>query len=392
MLDTRMIADVDITDQLQSRPSEPVDHLREKQDLQDLARRLGEAPADVLPRFVALAMQTSGGTSAGLSLYETEPAPGVFRWHHLAGELARFEGATTPREDSPCGVTLDRTRPVLMQHIERAYSWVADAGMTIPEVLLVPLFIGAREPTGTLWIVSGKTGHFNSGHARIATELATFVGTALRVQRTEERLTQALEAQEILAHEMSHRVKNLFALVNTMIRFGAKSATDKDDFSRSLSGRLRALASAHQLVLAREATSGPSEFDRIIRSVIAPHQSEDGHRFDLEGSVMPIKPESISGLALVINELATNAIKYGALASDEGRVAISWRAENDCLSVHWEERGGAPVEAAPERVGFGSRLLDTTIVRQFGGTFSHDWRREGVVVSISLPLTAVAGA
>ena len=105
---------------------------------------------------------------------------------------------------------------------------------------------------------------------------------------------------------------------------------------------------------------------------------------------MSIRPESISGLALVINELATNAIKYGALAADEGTVAISWKAEEDHLSVRWEERGGAAVEAAPDRIGFGSRLLDGTIVRQFGGTLSHDWQREGVVVSIRLPLSAIS--
>ncbi|TCR63089.1 HWE histidine kinase domain-containing protein [Bosea sp. BK604] len=218
------------------------------------------------------------------------------------------------------------------------------------------------------------------------------------LQTREQELERACEAlrdselrQTMLTGEMSHRVKNLFALVNTMIRFGAKSATDKDDFARSLSGRLHALAEAHHLVLAGEATASVSELEHIIRSVVEPHQSADSLRFDLTGAAVSVRPESISGLALVINELATNAIKYGALASDEGTVAVSWSTEDDHLSVRWEERGGAAVEAAPERIGFGSRLLDSTIVRQFGGAFSHDWQREGVVVSIKLPLTSILG-
>lgn len=386
---TKPTFEIDVSDELHRRPTDSPDHLTEKQALQDLVLRLGQAPAEVLPRFVELAMRMTGGVSAGLSIYEADPAPGVFRWYHLIGELARFENATTPRNFSPCGVTLDRAQPVLMHSVERVYDWVADAGITIPEVLLVPLFMGEKEPIGTLWVVAGTAGHFHGGHARIATELASFVATAWRVQRTEQRLEAALEKSETVAHEMSHRVKNLFALVNTMIRFGAKSAKDKDEFAISLSGRLYALAGAHQLVLARKATDSASDLEQIIRSVIEPHQSEGNLRFGLEGSTLSIKPESISGLALVINELTTNAIKYGALAAEEGKVAISWNTENDQLSVRWEERGGAAVEAAPDRIGFGSRLLDTTIVRQFGGTFAHDWQREGVVVSINLPLSAI---
>ncbi len=226
--------------------------------------------------------------------------------------------------------------------------------------------------------------------ARQAADLLerTIAEEALRAR--EQALRESEQRQTMLAGEMSHRVKNLFALVNTMIRFGAKSAKDKDDFSKSLSGRIQALAEAHHLVLAGEATASALELEQIIRSVIEPHQSENALRFGLAGSPLSIKPESISGLALVVNELATNAIKYGALAADEGTVAISWSTEDDQLSVRWEERGGAAVEAAPDRIGFGSRLLDGTIVRQFGGTFLHDWQREGVVVSIRLPLSAIS--
>lgn len=389
MLATNPIFDVDISNELDCRPVDSPDYLEEKKAIQDLVLRMGEAPGEVLPRFVELAMSMTGGETAGISIYEAEPVP-IFRWHHLRGELARFNNATTPRHHSPCGVTLDRTRPVLMQYVERVYEWVAAAGISLPEVLLVPIFIGSKEPVGTLWISSNQPGHFHAGHARIATELATFVATALRVQRTEKSLVDALERSETLAHEMSHRVRNLFALVNTMIRFGAKSAKDMDDFSKSLSGRVHALAGAHQLVWAREETAATSQFEQIIRSVIEPHQSDNGLRFGLVGTTMSIKPESISGLALVINELATNAIKYGALAADEGTVAISWSVEDDHLSVRWEERGGAAIEAPPERIGFGSRLLDSTIVRQFGGAVSHDWQHEGVVVSIKLPLTAIS--
>ena len=140
--------DVDISGELGRRPVDSADHLKEKEYIQDLALRLGEAPEEVLPRFVEIAMRMAGGVSAGLSIYEPKPAPGVFRWHHLIGDLERFNNATTPRNFSPCGITLDRGSPVLMRHVERVYGWVSDAGIVIPEVLLVPLFIGQGEPKG----------------------------------------------------------------------------------------------------------------------------------------------------------------------------------------------------------------------------------------------------
>src|SRR5215475_12757070 len=140
----------------------------------DLAVRMADQPEEVLPRFVDLALEMTGGVSAGLSLYEADPAPGVFRWQYLRGELASFNGATTPRDFSPCGITLDRNAPVLSLHPERVYGWIADANIVVPEVLLVPLYVGDRVPLGTVCIVSDREGHFDSGHARALTELAAF--------------------------------------------------------------------------------------------------------------------------------------------------------------------------------------------------------------------------
>ena len=182
------ISDVYITDELARRAPKTVDFLQEKLALQDLATHMAYHPEEVLPRFVDLAMEMAGGVSAGLSLYEEHPKPGVFRWRYLRGVLAPFEDATTPREFSPCGITLDQNGPVLSLHPERVYNWISDANIVVPEVLLVPLYIGSKEPLGTLWVVSDKEGHFDSGHARALTELATFVGIALRMLNSERQL------------------------------------------------------------------------------------------------------------------------------------------------------------------------------------------------------------
>lgn len=106
------VADVYITEELARRPVRDRNLEKEKQALLELAMRMHGDPDEVLPRFVDLAMELTGGIAAGISLYESDPAPGVFRWHFLRGTLAEFSGATTPRNYSPCGITLDERRPV----------------------------------------------------------------------------------------------------------------------------------------------------------------------------------------------------------------------------------------------------------------------------------------
>src|SRR5277367_3901323 len=329
------IASVFITDELERRPAKKTDYLQEKLALQDLAARMADQPEEVLPRFVDLAMGMAGGVSAGLSLYEETPAPGVFRWQYLQGALSPFNGATTPRNFSPCGITLDQNAPVLSRHPERAYDWIAAANIIVPEVLLVPLYLGGKVPLGTLWIVADKEGHFDSGHARVMTELASFVGIALRMVRSEQRLQRALDEQEMLAKEMSHRVNNLFAMTDGMIRISARGAATKEDLVQTLSGRLHALARAHALVRRGFSEAGSAQYDsdlvELIGTIVRPHEELAGdatHRFSINGPSIRCGEHAMNGIALIFHELTTNAAKYGALNYDEGRVNVNWRQED----------------------------------------------------------------
>ncbi|MGD9656824.1 MAG: HWE histidine kinase domain-containing protein [Methylocystis sp.] len=388
------VSDVYITEELNRRPPTETDSLREKLALQDLARRMADHPAEVLPRFVDLAMEMTGGVSAGLSLFEPDPAPGVFRWRYLRGLLAPFEDATTPRNFSPCGVTLDLDTPVLSSHPERVYDWIADADIVAPEVLLVPLYIRGKEPLGTLWIVSEREGHFDSGHARMMNELSTFVGIALRMLDSERRLKEALEQQERLASEMSHRVKNFFALTEGIVRVSERAATTPAEMSKLLSGRLEALAEANALVhssfgnkIARERV----ELAELVAKIMRPHEAPDARsRFVSKGPPTWLGERATNGLALVLHELATNAAKYGALKSEEGVVELSWRVEAERLVLYWSELGGPPIAQAPESSGFGTRLSQSTIVSQFEGELGYKWRPEGLLVSMKIPVASLS--
>src|SRR6202012_5460481 len=167
-------SEVYITDQLVRRTPALIDLAREKWAGPGVARQMANNPSQVLPTLVDLAIELCGAVAGGISIYEKDGE--VFRWHHLRGTLARFTGATTPRDYSPCGITLDHKSPILVQKPERAYTWLVDADVSLPECLLVPLYVGEAQPLGTLWIVSEDVGHFTDGHSRTMQELAGFTG------------------------------------------------------------------------------------------------------------------------------------------------------------------------------------------------------------------------
>lgn len=362
--------------------------------MQELAAAMATAPEDMLARFVALAMEFTSGTSAGLSIFEPDPAPGLFRWRHVHGALAPFENMSTPREDSPCGVTLDRNEVTLCAHPETIYDWIAAARLVVPEVLLVPLHLPEERPLGTLWVVAAHPGQFDLGHAERLAELGRFAGMAVKMIRSEAALRAALDEQEMLAREMSHRLKNLFAMADGMIRGSARQAATVAEMAETLSGRLHALAGAHALVQREaggHASGEPVDLRDLIGKVVGGHQAAPGPaRLELAGPALVCGARAVQALALVLHELATNAAKYGALSGDTGAVRIAWRHEGDMLDLDWRERGGPRITATPDKSGFGSTLVSHTVERQLGGSIRQDWLPEGLRVAIRLPLSRLA--
>jgi len=386
--------EVYVTGELACRPPQRADPLREKRAILDLASHMAEQPERVLPRLVDLAMELTGGVSAGLSLFQETPAPGLFRWCHVRGRLAPFEDSTVPRDDSPSGVTLDQGGPVLARHPERRYAWIAQGGAVLPEVLLVPLNLGGAEPLGTLWVVSEAEAHFDSGDARTMAELAAFAGLAMRMVRTEGRLQRALADQETLAREMGHRLKNLFSIIGGMVRLSAHTAESKEELVAKISGRMQALALAHALVRRRPSgSSSLADLSMLVEQIVRPHEDPSpdvAHHFSWTGPPIRCGEEAAIGLALVLHELATNAVKYGAMATMEGRVEISWRFQDGKLVLRWAERAGPPVIEAPRTRGFGGMLIEDTVIQRLMGALDYDWRSQGLTVTLSLPLANLA--
>jgi two-component sensor histidine kinase len=378
------IQDVLITDQLRTRLPTNTDYLREKEALQDLAVQMADHPADVLPRLVALAMELCEADSAGISLYEAQSgSPGVFRWHHLTGRLGSFVGATTPRDFSPCGKCLDERSPILMADAERFYPWISEANILVPEVLLVPLFESADRPLGTLWIVGSEGKRFDAGHSRVMSELAGFAGLAMRMIADAKTLKEAVEEQETLTRELSHRMKNLLAISSGIVSMTAQTAATPKEMADSVVGRFNALAKAHGLIRrTADVQERNGNLENAIEMILRPYDRDGGSErpSTLSGPDIKLGESALTSLALVFHELATNAAKYGALSTAQGHVQAAWRIEADRLLISWRETGGPTVKGSPKTQGFGGKLVQHS-VRQLGGEMSYDWRPEGVGIA-----------
>jgi len=382
------VASVFITEELTRRRQSRPGIFRDTLPFHDLTKKMVDDPKQVLPLLVDTAMELCEAVSGGISLYEPEPAPGVFRWHYLRGDLEKFSGATTPRHYSPCGITLDRRSPVLVQRPERVYTWLQDASVSLPECLLVPLYIGSDEPLGTLWIVSEKEGQFDGKHADALADLAGFAGLALRMAADQQKLKETLDAQQMLTREMAHRLKNLVAVAHGLVDMASRQEGTAEELAARVMRSLEALASAQTLVApagGQPGSSGPSDLAVLVRALLAPYGQA---RSSLNGPDVAVASQAKNILALIFHELATNATKYGALSSDRGTVNVNWTCDAGRLLIRWEERDGPRIVSCPTKHGFGT-VLAAKSIKALEGTITPEWGNEGLSVTIEVPLASL---
>jgi len=198
---------------------------------------------------------------------------------------------------------------------------------------------------------------------------------------------QAEEGNELLAGEMSHRVKNLLAIATGLTELTSRSATTMEDMTRELTQRLTALGRAHDLIRPIEGKEGKAALLGDLLSVLlAPYDDSAAFSGRIRVAVprMGIGEATATVLAMVVHELATNSLKHGALSAAAGTLDISSSSDNGDLVIVWAETGGPAVDRPPETRGFGSKMIARSVERQLGGAISYDWQPAGVVVSLRL--------
>lgn len=196
------------------------------------------------------------------------------------------------------------------------------------------------------------------------------------------REKQHHKQQQLLIEELNHRVKNNLSLIQAIARQTLKPEVCRPEVRSHFEGRLLALASAHETLTRVNWES--AELRSLIENLMGAI-GIDKERITLSGPAVDLKPKPAISMTLAMHELATNAIKYGALSGERGHVDVEWSQVDSHLYLKWRERDGPPVER-PETTGFGSTMLQRALPREFGGTVTLDFRRDGVVCTIDAPL------
>ena len=193
------------------------------------------------------------------------------------------------------------------------------------------------------------------------------------------------EAHELLAGEMSHRVKNLLTIAASLTTITSRSTTTTVDMARELTQRLIALGRANELVRPMRGKADKSVLlGDLVSVLLAPY--EDRARLDerIRVSVprIGVKESAAMALALVFHELATNSVKYGALSTEAGMLDVSAVVIDDEVKIVWTESDGPPVKQPDKTEGFGSALVRMSVAGTLGGAIDYDWDEKGLIVTL----------
>ena len=195
----------------------------------------------------------------------------------------------------------------------------------------------------------------------------------------------------MVMRELSHRTKNLLAVIVAMVRQTARSTTDVAALQSQLIQRLHSLSASHDLLVAEDWTG--ASLEELIHAVLQPFIGNSSEAVVCRGQPVFVNATAAQNLGLALHELATNAAKYGALSTSAGRVRVTWGFEPDDsgtlrLVLRWEERGGPKVEP-PAIKGFGHVVIERVAGQALNASVSYDFPPEGVRWSIAMPLEFV---
>ncbi|WP_225207836.1 PAS domain S-box protein [Novosphingobium huizhouense] len=214
-----------------------------------------------------------------------------------------------------------------------------------------------------------------------------FVSVINDIQKRKE----AEERVRLVLDESGHRVRNLISVIGAIVSGSARVALSIGEFREGLTQRLASIAASHDLLLGKAATGGSLE--KLIHRQLDIFANGSSERLIVEGEAIDLQPNAVHAFGMVLHELATNAVKYGALGERGGIVRIRWRVDREAgtLAFVWREEGGPPVRPGG-RQGFGTRSLSRMLGSSLGGQVRFELRAEGVVLETELPLDRVVAA
>lgn len=349
-----------------------------------------ESPSNGAKLTGQLTLPTVKSTSLSAASFETESGPDPRDW--LAAII-------TGSDDAIISKDLAGNIQSWNAGATRLFGYGAGEVIGRPITILIPEDRLDEEPQILAAIRRGeRVDHFETQRRRkdgslidlsltispIRNATGMIVG-ASKIARDITQRRQAEEAQRLLLHEMQHRIKNLFALTAGIVTLSGGSGMNSEDTVHTIRERLNALARAHDLTMAFP--GGDSEFsDRttslsaLLDAILRPYEDRVIITAHADGEV---SSKSLSNIALLLHELATNAAKYGCLSVPEGRLVVRVEEHVGGLVLTWTETGG-PQVIHPQTAGFGSRL-EKGLAFALGASVERDWRAEGLIVVIRMP-------
>lgn len=213
-------------------------------------------------------------------------------------------------------------------------------------------------------------------------EIVRWIGTCTDIHEGK----MIAEENEILSRELSHRIKNIFAVINGLIGMSARQSPELRPLAAELQDRIAALGRAHEFARPHSEHSRPtaiaSTLTGLLTEILGAYPALGDGRLTIIGDDPEIDDRSATPIALVFHELATNSAKYGALSSVEGRVTIAITETGDDVAIVWTESDGPPITTPPAETGFGTRLVHLAVTQQLAGRIVRNWAPSGLQVDM----------
>lgn len=281
------------------------------------------------------------------------------------------------------------------------FKGMPEGHLPVRSYLAVPIVSRSGEVLGGLLLGHPDLNIFNASHEQLVVGIAAQAAIGIdnsrlydKAQREIAERRQAEEDRLVIMRELNHRVKNLFAISVGMVTMTARTSSTTQEMADTLSGRLRALAHAHQLIRPNVASDDQKPMQTnvaaLIDRILAPHVTDRARQLQVSGPDITVGANGATSLALVLHELATNAAKYGALSESGGQVSIAWKIEGQAMMLDWIERGGPAIAEPPQRKGFGTDLALMSAKGQLGGAITHIWNSAGAEIQLRASMDRLA--
>jgi two-component sensor histidine kinase len=298
--------------------------------------------------------------------------------------------ATIPaNEGSAAGHALLTGEPVITENV------ATEVRFQIPMLLtqhgvkstVNVLIRGEDKPFGILEVDSRQLRSFTQDDVDFLQNYANLLSSAVKRANAQAQLAERAQHERLLRHELQHRINNILTTIRAVARRTHARSQSLDEFAKSFDDRLAAIARTHALLSRTEMSA--VAIRELLAQELSAHGAVEGENLTQRGPELLISARQAQALSMAFHELATNAVKHGALSVDNGCIDISWETKFSSaekqLRIRWREIG-VRIEGEPKRRGFGSDILERAIPRQLHGSFERTLHRDGIECVITLPL------